>query len=400
MLRAGRLFFNRGPPHSIVIKNISTILSGDIDNPILKGDTIVVTDGKIAAIGGAEIANGIEAEKVIDAAGSTVTPGLFDTHVHTSLGDYAHRQFASNFIEGELHGGVTTIISAGECHTPGRPKDPAGTKALAILAHKSFAALKPGGVKVHGGSVILEKGLVEKDFEEMAKEGVWTVGEIGLGSVKDPADAAPMVEWAHKNGMKVQMHTGGTSIPGSSTVTAAQVMATKPDVISHINGGPPAIPLSEVDKLMDETDFAMEIVQCGNPKVTDYVARRAKEKGQLGRIIFGNDAPSGTGIIPLGILRNICQVASVSDIPGEIALCMATGNSAKVYNKLNTGIIAVGREADLVFMDAPMGSVANTAVEAFECGDIPGLSIIMVDGVIKAAKSRNTPPCKRAAKVI
>ena len=79
---------------------------------------------------------------------------------------------------------------------------------------------------------------------------------------------------------------------------------------------------------------------------------------------------------------------------------MATGNSAKVYDKLNTGIIAVGREADLVFMDAPMGSVANTAVEAFECGDVPGLSIIMVDGVIKAAKSRNTPPCKRAAKVI
>ena len=385
---------------STIIKNIGTILSGDIDNPVLKGDTIVVTDGKIAAIGGAEVASGIEAEKVIDAAGSTVTPGPFDTHVHTSLGDYAHRQFASNFIEGELHGGVTTIISAGEVHTPGRPKDPAGTKALAVLAHKSFAALKPAGVKVHGGSLILEKGLVEKDFEELAKEGVWTVGEIGLGSVKNPEDAAPMVEWAHKNGMKVQMHTGGTSIPGSSTVTAEQVMATKPDVISHINGGPTAIPLHEVDKLMDETTFAMEIVQCGNPKVTDYVARRAQEKGQLGRIIFGNDAPSGTGIIPLGILRNICQVSSVSGIPGEIALCMATGNSAKVYDRLNTGMIAVGREADLVFMDAPMGSVAETAVEAFECGDIPGLSIIMVDGVVKAAKSKNTPPCKRAAKVV
>lgn len=385
---------------STVIKNIGTILSGDINKPILEGDTIVVTDGKIAAVGGPQVAEGVEAEKVIDAAGSTVAPGLFDTHVHTTLGDYAHRQFATNFIEGELHGGVTTIISAGECHTPGRPKDPAGTKALAILAHKSFEALKPGGVKVHGGSVILEKGLVEKDFEEMAKEGVWTVGEIGLGSVKNPEDAAPMVEWAHKYGMKVQMHTGGTSIPGSSTVTAEQVMATKPDVISHINGGPTAIPLHEVDKLMDETTFAMEIVQCGNPKVTDYVARRAKEKGQLGRIIFGNDAPSGTGIIPLGILRNICQVASVSEIPGEIAVCMATGNPAKVYDKLNTGMIEVGREADLIFLDAPMGSVAENAVEAFECGDIPGLSIIMVDGVIKAAKSRNTPPCKRAAKVL
>ena len=289
-----------------VIKNIGTILSGDINKPVLEGDTILIADGKIKAIGGdalaaistAEIAAEVEQGTVIDAAGATVAPGLFDTHVHTSLGDYAHRQFASNFIEGELHGGVTTIISAGECHTPGRPKDPAGTKALAILAHKSFDALKPGGVKVHGGSVILEKGLTEADFAEMAKEGVWTVGEIGLGSVKQPEDAAPMVEWAHKYGMKVQMHTGGTSIPGSSTVTAEQVMATKPDVISHINGGPTAIPLHEVDKLMDETDFAMEIVQCGNPKVTDYVARRAKEKGQLGRIIFGNDAPSGTGIIP------------------------------------------------------------------------------------------------------
>lgn len=384
---------------STIIKNIGAILSGDIENPVLKGDTIVITDKKIAAIGGAEVAQGVEADKVIDAGGATVAPGLFDSHVHTTLGDYANRQFASDYIVGELHGGVTTIISAGECHTPGRPKDPAGTKALAVLAHKSFNNARPGGVKVHGGSLILEKGLVEKDFEELKEQGVWTVGEIGLGSVKDPAEAAPMVEWAHKNGFKVMMHTGGTSIPGSSTVTADQVMATKPDVISHINGGPTAIPLHEVDKLMDESAFAMEIVQCGNPKVTDYVARRAQEKGQLGRIIFGSDAPSGTGIIPLGILRNICQVSSVSGIPGAVAVCMATGNTAKVYG-LNTGIIAVGREADLVCMDAPMGSVADTAAEAFECGDIPGISIVLIDGEVKIAKSRNTPPCKRAAKVV
>lgn len=384
---------------SVVIKNIGMILSGDIEHPILKGNTIVITDKKIAAIGDESVAKGVEVEKTIDAAGATVTPGLFDSHVHTTMGDYANRQFAMNYLDGELHGGVTTVISAGECHTPGRPKDPAGTKALAILAHKSFANLRPSGMKVHGGSVILEKGLVEQDFIDMAKEGVWVVGEIGLGSVKDPADAAPMVEWAHKHGFKVMMHTGGTSIPGSSTVTAAQVMATKPDVISHINGGPTAIPLTEVDKLMDETKFAMEIVQCGNPKVTDYVARRAKEKGQLGRIIFGNDAPSGTGIIPLGILRNICQVASVSGISGAEALCMATGNTAKAFG-LNTGVIAVGKEADIVCMDAPLGSVAETAAEAFECGDVPGVTVILIDGEVKIQKSRNTPPAKRAAKVL
>ncbi|MEG2119976.1 MAG: amidohydrolase family protein, partial [Pseudoflavonifractor sp.] len=326
-------------------------------------------------------------------------PGLFDSHVHTTLGDFAPRQSTLDYISSALHGGVTTMISAGECHTPGRPKDPVGTKALAILAHKSFENARPAGVKVHGGALILEKGLVEEDFEELKAAGCWIVGEIGLGSVKDPADAAPMTEWAHKNGFKVQMHTGGTSIPGSSTVTAAQVMATKPDVISHINGGPTAIPLHEVDTLMDNTDFAMEIVQCGNPKVADYVARRAKEKGQLGRIIFGNDSPSGTGIIPLGILRNICQISSVSEISGAEALCMATGNTANVYG-LNTGKVEVGREADLIIMDAPMGSVADTATEAFECGDVPGLSIGLIDGEVKFSKSRNTPPPKRAAKVL
>lgn len=143
------------------------------------------------------------------------------------------------------------------------------------------------------------------------------------------------------------MHTGGTSIPGSSTVTADDVIKTKPDVVSHINGGPTSIPLHEVDRIMDETPFAMEIVQCGNPKTAQYVLNRAAEKGQLGRVIFGNDAPSGTGIIPLGIMRNISFAASMTDIAPEVCVAMATGNPAKVYTKLNRGVIAPGKEADL-----------------------------------------------------
>lgn len=385
----------------VIITNIGTIASGNMDEPILKGNTIVIRDKKIEAIGGKELLAEDEAPEevtVINANGSTVTPGLWDTHVHVTSGDYAPRQKTLDFISSALHGGVTTMISAGECHYPGRPKDPAGTKALAVVSSKSFYNAPPAGVKVHGGALILEKGLVEKDFEELKEQGVWIVGEVGLGSVKKPEDAAPMVEWAHKNGFKVQMHTGGTSIPGSSTVTADDVIRTKPDVVSHINGGPTAISLHEVDRIMDETQFAMEIVQCGNPKVADYVARRAEEKGQLGRIIFGNDAPSGTGLIPLGILRNMCQIASVSGIAPELVVCMATGNPAKVYG-LNTGTVAVGKEADLVIMDAPMGSVAEDALGALAAGDIPGISHILIDGKVVVTKSRNTPPAQKPAKI-
>jgi enamidase len=286
---------------------------------------------------------------------------------------------------------VTTFISAGEVHLPGRPKDPAGTKALAILAAKSFANFRPGGGKVVGGAVILEKGLTKEDFEEMAREGVRTVGEVGLGSVKDPEDAAPMVQWAKESGLTVMIHAGGTSIPGSSTITAAMVIQANPDIVSHINGGPTAIAVDEAKRLVVETDYAIEIVHCGNPKVTIDAACLCVENNALDRIIIGNDAPSGTGVVPLGVLRVICHLASCSPITGAQALCMATGNAARVH-KLPRGIIAPGKEADLVIMDTPMGSVGEDALAAIEAGDVPAVSMVLVDGEVVVAKSRNTPP--------
>lgn len=375
----------------LAIKNIGTLVTGDIKNPISKATTIIVEDGKVRKIGDETLLNEFKCDKVVDAKGITVTPGFIDSHVHPVLGDFTPRQNTLGFIEGSLHGGVTTMISAGECHTPGRPKDAAGTKALAILAHKSSQNVKPGKVKLHGGGLILEKGLTETDFEELAKEGVWLVGEIGLGSVKDPKEAAPMVKWAKKNGFKVMMHTGGTSIPGSSTVSAEDVMIANPDVVSHLNGGPTSISLQEVRKLIDETSIALEMVQCGNFKVLKQAVEWLNEKCQLDRIIIGNDSPSGTGIIPLGVMRTISYIASVAGVEAEKAICMATGNTAKIYG-LNVGIIEEGREADFVLMDAPMGSVGENCLKSLEAGDLPGVSMVIVDGNIVMTSSRNTPP--------
>ena len=378
----------------VILKNIGTIVSGDISNPLIEGDAITIGEGMVQRIGRFEESDIEKGDTVIDCDGMTVTPGLIDSHCHVVLGDYAPRQKQLGFLESEVHGGVTTFISAGEVHLAGRPKDPAGTKALAMLAAKSFSNFRPGGAKVIGGGLILEKGLTREDFEELAREGVRVVGEIGLGSVKEPEDAAPMVKWAKEMGMTVMMHTGGTSIPGSSTVTADQVIKTDPHIISHINGGPTAIAVEEVKRLVTETRLAVEIVHCGNPKIAVDAANLCVEEGALDRVIIGNDAPSGTGIIPLGILRVINHLASLTRVKPEEAICMATGNTAKIY-KLNRGIIAEGKEADLIIMDAPMGSVGEDALSAIEAGDVPGVAMVLVDGEIVVAKSRNTPPTKR-----
>lgn len=378
---------------TLLFKNIGCLVSGIINEPYCAGDSLFIKDGLIAAIGDASPSEE-DADLIIDVQGATVAPGLIDSHVHPVLGDFTPRQNMLGFIESSLHGGVTTMISAGEAHVPGRPKDPAGAKALAILCHKSSCNHRPAGVKLHGGALILEKGLQEEDFDELAAEGVWLVGEVGLGSVKEPEEAAQMICWAHRHGMKAMMHTGGTSIPGSSVVTADDVLTVQPDVASHVNGGPTAPSFKEIARLVSESQIALEIVHCGNPKAADYAARLLLVKGELHRLILGNDAPSGTGVIPLGILRVMAQLASLSEISPAKVWAAASGNTARLYG-LNTGRLEVGREADLVVLDAPMGSVGEDAMEALTAGDLPGVALVLIDGQIVVKRSRNTPPPKR-----
>lgn len=380
----------------LVIRNIGTIVTGDLQRPIAEGDTIVVSDGKIAQIG---FDSGKEAGgRVLDAAGATVLPGLCDNHVHPVIGDYTPRQRQVDFIESSLHGGVTTMMSAGEPHTPGRPTDPVGVKALTILAHKSFAKLRPAGVKVHAGAVMLEPGLSEEDFAEMARAGVGLVAEIGISGVKDPAEAARMTRWAQALGMRVMVHTGGASIPGSGVIGADFVVQVQPDVAGHVNGGPTALPLGDVERILDETTARIELVHNGNVSAAAAVARLAAERGELARVVIGTDSPAGSGVQPLGILRVMSWVASLGGVDPEAAVAMATGNTAALHG-LDCGVISAGREADLVVVDAPLGSQARDALGALAIGDTLAVAAVVIDGICLLTKSRNTPPPTRPVTV-
>src|SRR5262245_9903681 len=278
-----------------LIRNIATVVSGDIRRPLLEADSIQIEDGRITAVG-----KGLEdaADTVIDAKGSTVIPGLIDSHCHPVFGDFTPRQRTVDFIDSGLNGGLTTMISAGEVHLPGRPKDIVGLKALAIVAAKAYANLRRAGVKVRAVAPLLELGLGEEDFAEMARAGVRLVGEIGLGSVRTGKDAAPMVKWAKRHGMTVTIHTGGPSIAGSSPISAEVVLEAAPHVVGHINGGTTSMSEREIDSLV-ATSMALEIVHCGNGRTALHTLARATDARALGRVILGNDAPSGTGVVPL-----------------------------------------------------------------------------------------------------
>ena len=127
--------------------------------------------------------------------------------------------------------------------------------------------------------------------------------------------------------------------------------------------------------------------------------RTAKELKQLHRVILGTDSPAGSGVQPLGIIRVISLLSSVGEIPAEQAICFATGNTAKM-RKLDSGLIEAGRAADFVFLDRAQHSAGKTLLESIRLGDLPGIGMTIIDGVVRTQRSRNTPPATQVPTVV
>ena len=380
----------------LAICNIAKILSGDIAAPVTAGDTIIVDDGKVVAVGsGGDVA---ACDVAIDAGGMMAMPGLIDSHVHITFGDYTPRQKTVGFLESYIHGGVTSCISASEVHVPGRPRDPAGVKALAIAAKKSFEHYRPGGMRVHAGSVILEPELSDADFAEMATQGVW-LAKAGFGAFPTPYEYAPYVAMARRHGLVTMVHTGGSSIPGSAGIWADHVLKMQPHVSYHVNGGPIAMPDADFPPLVNESDIAMQVCTAGNLRTALLVAKLLRQAGQDERLLIATDTPTGSGVMPLGMLYTMSHLVALAGVEPEIAVAMATGNNAKVY-RLNAGVIAAGRDADIVLVDACLGGSQNDALSALRNGDIMGVGAVITNGVPRfVGRSRNTPETVRKAKV-
>ncbi|HLX82834.1 MAG TPA: amidohydrolase family protein [Terriglobales bacterium] len=386
-------------PAKLVIRNIGLLLSGDLANPILDADTVVSMGDRIVGVGKEKDVDTSDATMTIDAKGTALAPGFIDSHVHPVCGDWTPRQNQLGWIDSYLHGGVTAMVSAGEVHTPGRPKDVVGLKAMAIFAQRAFHNFRRGGVKIYAGAPVIEHGMVEEDFKDLAAAGVKILGEVGLGSVKDGTTARQMVGWARKYGIQSTIHTGGPSIPGSSLIDKDMVLETDADVIGHVNGGHTALPDDQITALCERSIRALEIVHNGNERAGLLALRTARELNQLYRVILGTDSPAGSGVQPLGIIRMISMLSSLGGISAEVAICLATGNTAKIRN-LECGLIAAGREASFVLMDKAQHSAGKNLLDSIQKGDLPGIGMVITDGVVSVQRSRNTPPATTVPEIV
>jgi len=368
---------------TLEIRNLAGMVTGRLDGDVAEPEVIRVEDGVITGFEA-----GPEPDSVLDAGGAVVCPGLIDSHAHVVFGDWTPRQGTLGWIESSMNGGVTSMMSASEVHLPGRPKDREGVKSLAVAAQRAFENFRPGGVKVMAGSVIIEPTLEPEDFAELKEKGVW-LAKVGFGDFSPQADAAPLVRAAQESGFVVMNHTGGASIPDSSPVTIEDVLALGCDIIGHANGGTTALPDQDLPRLF-EAPGAIQLVQAGNLRSSIEIVELALEEDRLDKLVLATDTPTGTGVMPLGMIKTVCEISSLCGLPATKAIALASGNNGAVLG-VEQGILDVGRPADLFCCFRPLGSSQAGPLESIEYGDIPGIAAVVIDGEVRAFRSRNTP---------
>jgi enamidase len=376
-----------------LITNIGEFFTGDLKSPTADVSTLLIENDRIKALNPPADA---ECDKAIDAEGLAVLPGLVDGHIHPVFGEWTPTQDTMGWIGNYMHGGSTTMISAGELHTPGLDYNNLSADLVTSLAEVTAATtgrIRWSDVKVHAGTALLVPGMTEKHFDRLADAGAILVKFIFFPLEANREEAIRYTAMARERGIRTKVHTGGVSRSGSSQICGFDTLSwLQPDVAAHVSGGP--IPMSDDDlaKLVDNTEFALEICSSGNYRSTYMVVQRLMEQGRLDRLTMGTDTPGGTGVIPRGMLRNILFLSSICEMTPADAIAVGTGNTAKAHG-LNVGILQEGAPADLLIAGPVRGSAGSTMADAIAHGDLPGISFVIIDGdVIVETRSEQTPP--------
>ncbi len=143
------------------------------------------------------------------------------------------RQNQIGWIDSFLNGGVTTMISAGEVHMPGRPRDIVGVKAMAIFAQRAFEQSSPRRRQGPCRRAGIERNGRGR-FQGIGRCGVKLLGEVGLGGAQ-VADRK-MVAWAPNTAFRARS-TPAVRRFGLRPDRQGRGAEADTDVIGHINGG-------------------------------------------------------------------------------------------------------------------------------------------------------------------
>jgi enamidase len=384
---------------TILIDNIGEAFTGDIDTPTAPVTRLLVEGGRIASL---DPPPDTKADAVIDAKGGAVMPGIVDGHVHPVFGEWTPTQNTQGWIRNYLHGGTTTMVSAGELHVPGLDYNNLTADLmteLALVTRATTGRVRWSEVKLHAGTVLMVPGMAESHFDRLAAAGSILAKFLFYPlAPENKEEATRYVTWCHERGLRVKVHTGGVSRSGANAVCGFETLSwLLPDVAAHVSGGPIPMPDADLDRLVDETEMALELCSSGSYRSFIRVVERLAAAGRLDRLTLGTDTPGGTGVLARGMLRNMLFLSSVCGLSAGQAIAVGTGNTALAHG-LDVGFLREGAPADIVVAGRIDGSAGASVTEAIEHGDLPGISAVLIDGkpVVQGRSEQTPPPADRA----
>ncbi|MFL5579951.1 MAG: amidohydrolase family protein, partial [Gemmatimonadaceae bacterium] len=394
----------------------------------LPGQTVVVRDGRIVAVG-PEARTAVPPGAVrIDGRGRFLAPGLVDTHAHWAAGDESLATGAGRQLALYLANGVTTVRGLGGASTALRLRD--RVRAGDVLGPAMYVAAP----SLNGNSVKSPAEAVQKVAAAKAAgyDAIKTHGNFSSGEVYDSMAAA-----THRAGLPLSGHVtpefglrraieagqqvehldgfiaaatrDGAPPPGGAeggqlvfdpvalaNVDSAKVKALAAEMARRkiVNG--PTLALFELlasDETPEQLAAREEMRYAPARAVAQWktqvgeITRSAPAEGRHAfialrrgivrelyaagvQLLPGSDSPQLFMLPGFGLHRELRALADAG-LPPRAVLAAATRDAAAYLGRSDAGRVAVGARADLVLLDAdPFADVSN----------LQRIAGVMVDG--------------------
>ena len=392
---------------AFVFRN-ATVLDGTENMEPRIGQTVLVEDGRIAAVGPAAEVDAPIGARELDLGGAYLLPGLINMHVHlcgsgrpTSAGDAGAlmkrldnpvgraivRGLLRKRAQQQLASGVTTVRGAGDPlygDIAVRDEFNAGKHVGPRLIAPGTGVTVPGG---HGAGLFAQIAESPEDAAELVREiaahgadviklfvtgGVFDAEKVGEPGVLRMSEevARAACEAAHRLGLSVMAHvesTEGVRVAlraGVDTIEHGAPMT--PEIVDLYLGGAgtqlegrtpsvtctisPALPFV---KLPPEKTHSTEVQKANGDIVCEGIVQSAREALEAGIPVgLGTDS-SCPFVTQYDMWREVAYFAKYVGVSNAFALHTATAVNARLLGLGDeTGTVEVGKSADLIVVDA------------------------------------------------
>lgn len=359
---------------------------------------ILIDDGIIAGLG--KYKKSREYERVIDAQGKIVAPGLIDIHVHFRDPGLTYKEDIESGARAAAAGGFTTVVCM------------ANTKPVADNAQTLEYILEKGkktGINVLSVGAVTKgmQGMELTDFDELKRAGACGLSDDGI-PIKDSRLMCETMKKAKEAGMPVSLHeedpdyviqAGINKGPvsealnfGGAMAVSEQLMVARDCILALETG-------ARVNIQHVSSKVSVEVIRLAQrlgadvwaeatPQHFSLTEETALEKGALAKVnpplrteddrygileglrddtikIIATDhaphakeekekplcqAPSGMIGLETSLALGITNLVRTGNLTMEHLLEKMTVNPAELYG-LDAGYIAEGQKADLVIFD-------------------------------------------------